>query len=76
MSSKTQKIKDLINQDGGKVSQVNLFGDVLIIRASMDSRDQLERFLKVGLKNNLLINGEIEELRGKLVLSSLIVAQE
>ena len=70
----TQSIKNLINQDGGQVSKINLFGDVLIIKASMNSRDQLERFLRVGLKDKMLINGEIEELRGELVLSSLIAA--
>lgn len=68
----SEMIKNIINKDGGKVIKVDLFSNVLVIRASKDSKAQLDRFLQTGKKIGMIKNGRVEKMEGIYILSAVI----
>lgn len=67
-----KKMADIITKDGGHVIKASQYADVLIIDATMNSKAQLDRMLKVGLENNVFKNGEVEIVKNKITFSALV----
>ncbi len=67
-----QDFRDLLEKDGGSIISINIFENVLILKAHLWSLPQLERFLKVGKEMKLILNGKIEKEKLVLVLSASV----
>lgn len=67
-----EKVKALIEKDGGEIIRVDLFGDVLVVVATHSSIHQVTRFKTTGEKMGMFEDSEIEIKEKGVVFSTAL----